>query len=159
MQAETYIDSVLELLKTFGVKSYCLYKSCMYDMTPHTRPLLVTGSGSNLKLQNEMETAKVVSSDYTGPTSIALLITQNASAMGIETSTLIVHLPRPSRWRMTTGTGQAHAHAGIFLRSSRGTGGPGRGHEDGGIRQRGGRTDDAAGSHAPADPEAPGGHV
>ena len=93
MQAETYIDSVLELFKRFDVKSYCLLGS-MYGMTPHTRPLLVTGSGSNLKLQNEMETAKVVGSDYTGPTSIALLITQNASAMGIETFTLIVHLPQ-----------------------------------------------------------------
>src|SRR5512136_1904551 len=52
MQAETYVDSVLELFKEFGVKSYCLLGS-MYDMTPHTRPLPVSGSGSNLKLQNE----------------------------------------------------------------------------------------------------------
>ena len=92
-QAETYIDSVLELFKKFGVKSYCLLGS-MYDMTPHTRPLPVSGSGSNLKLQNEMETARVVPSEYVGPTTIALLITQNASEMGIETSTLIVHLPQ-----------------------------------------------------------------
>ncbi len=63
-------------------------------MSPHTRPLLVTGSGSNLKLQNEMEQARVAGSDYVGPTTIALLITQNASQMGIETSTLIVHLPQ-----------------------------------------------------------------
>jgi PAC2 family len=93
VQAETYIDSVLELFKRFGVKSYCLLGS-MYDMIPHTRPLLVTGSGSNLKLQNEMETARVQSSEYVGPTTITLLITQNASEMGIETSTLIVHLPQ-----------------------------------------------------------------
>src|SRR5512136_1809943 len=92
-QAETYIDSVLELFKRFDVKSYCLLGS-MYDMTPHTRPLLVTGSGSNLKLQNEMETARVQSSEYVGPTTITLFITQNASEMGIETSTLIVHLPQ-----------------------------------------------------------------
>jgi predicted ATP-grasp superfamily ATP-dependent carboligase len=92
-QAETYVDSVLELFKTLGVRSYCLAGS-MYDMTPHTRPLLVTGSGSNLKLQNEMETARVQSSEYVGPTTITLLITQNASAMGIETSSLIVHLPQ-----------------------------------------------------------------
>lgn len=92
-QAETYIDSVLELFKRFGVKSYGLLGS-MYDMTPYTRPLLVTGSGSNLKLQNEMETAKVLGSDYVGPTTIALLITQNASAMGMETFSFIVHLPQ-----------------------------------------------------------------
>ncbi|MDM8001179.1 MAG: PAC2 family protein [Dehalococcoidia bacterium] len=93
MQAETYIDSVLELFTTLGVKSYGLLGS-MYDMMPHTRPLLVTGSGSNLKVQNEMETAKVQPSEYVGPTTIALLITQNASEMGIETFTMIVHLPQ-----------------------------------------------------------------
>jgi predicted ATP-grasp superfamily ATP-dependent carboligase len=92
-QAETYVDSVLELLQRFGAAGYCLLGS-MYDMVPHTRPLLVSGSGSNLKLQNEMETANVQPSEYVGPTSIALLITENASAMGIETATLIVHLPQ-----------------------------------------------------------------
>ena len=92
-QAETYVESVLELFGRFGVTGYCLLGS-MYDMVPHTRPLLVSGSGSNLKLQNEMETASVQSSEYVGPTSIALLITQNAAAMGIETATLIVHLPQ-----------------------------------------------------------------
>ncbi len=92
-QAETYVDSVLEVFTRFGVTSYCLLGS-MYDTVPHTRPLLVSGSGSNLKLQNEMETANVQASEYTGPTSIALLITQQAAAMGIETATLIVHLPQ-----------------------------------------------------------------
>ena len=92
-QAETYVESILELLQRFGAAGYCLLGS-MYDMVPHTRPLLVSGSGSNLKLQNEMETANVQPSEYVGPTSIALLITQNASAMGIETATLIVHLPQ-----------------------------------------------------------------
>ncbi len=92
-QAETYVESILELLQRFGAAGYCLLGS-MYDMVPHTRPLLVSGSGSNLKLQNEMETANVQPSEYVGPTSIALLITENAAAMGIETATLIVHLPQ-----------------------------------------------------------------
>ncbi len=92
-QAETYVDSVLELLGRFGVTRYCLLGS-MYDMVPHTRPLLVSGWGSNLKLQNELEAASVQASEYAGPTSIALLITQNAAAMGIETATLVVHLPQ-----------------------------------------------------------------
>ncbi len=92
-QAETYVDSVLELFTLLGVASYCLLGS-MYDMVPHTRPLLVTGSGSNLKLQNEMETARVQPSDYSGPTSIALLITQGLAAAGIETATVVVHLPQ-----------------------------------------------------------------
>lgn len=93
MLAETYIDSILKLFKRFGVKRYCLL-GAMYDMVPHTRPLLVTGTGSNLKLQNEVETAKVLPSEYVGPTTIALLLSQNASQMGIETLSLMVHLPQ-----------------------------------------------------------------
>lgn len=93
MLAETYVDSVFRLLKSFGVKRYCLIGS-MYDMVPHTRPLLVTGTGSNIKLQNELEVAKVISSDYEGPTTIAYLISQLALQIGMETLTLIVHLPQ-----------------------------------------------------------------
>lgn len=93
MLAEMYIDSILKLFKSFGVKRYCLL-GAMYDMVPHTRPLLVTGTGSSLKLQSEVEIAKVLPSEYVGPTTIALLISQNASQMGIETLSLIVHLPQ-----------------------------------------------------------------
>ena len=93
MLAETYVDSVFRLLKSLGVKRYCLIGS-MYDMVPHTRPLLVSGTGSNLKLQNELEVAKVISSDYEGPTTIAYLISQLALQIGMETLTLIVHLPQ-----------------------------------------------------------------
>ena len=93
VQSETFVDSVLELFRTLEVRSYCLLGS-MYDMTPHTRPLLVTGSGSNLRLQNELETAGVPASEYVGPTSITLLIGQSAVEMGIESRTIIVHLPQ-----------------------------------------------------------------
>ena len=39
-QSEVYIDSVLKLLTTLGVKKYVLLGS-MYDVVPHTRPLIV----------------------------------------------------------------------------------------------------------------------
>jgi len=93
MLAETYVDSVFRLLKSFGIKRYCLIGS-MYDMVPHTRPLLVTGGGSDLKLQQELEVADVISSDYEGTTTIAYLISQFADQIGIETLNLIVHLPQ-----------------------------------------------------------------
>ncbi len=56
--AEAYIDCVVELFKTFGVKRYCLIGS-MYDMVPYTRPLLVTGTASNPGLQKELSVANV----------------------------------------------------------------------------------------------------
>jgi hypothetical protein len=90
--AEAYIDSVIELFKTFGVKRYCLIGS-MYDMVPHTRPLLVTGTASNLGLQNELALANVKHSDYQGPTTILSLIGDRALQLGIVTCNMIVHLP------------------------------------------------------------------
>ncbi len=92
MLAEAYVASILELLKTFSVKRYCLLGS-MYDIVPYTRPLLVTGRASNLVLQNELEVARVVSSDYQGPTTILHLIEQRALQLGMETLSLVVHLP------------------------------------------------------------------
>ena len=90
--AEAYIDSVVELFKTFGVKRYCLIGS-MYDMVPYTRPLLVTGTASNLGLQNELAVANVRHSDYQGPTTILSLIGHRALQLGMETCNMIVHLP------------------------------------------------------------------
>lgn len=92
MFGETYVDSVFQLLQKVGVERYCFVGS-MYDMVPYTRPLLVTGTASNLRLQKELEVASVVPSDYEGPTTIAYLISQMASEAGMETLSLIVHLP------------------------------------------------------------------
>ena len=41
--AEDYIESIVELLKTFGVAVYCRL-GAMYDSVPHTRPIVVTGN-------------------------------------------------------------------------------------------------------------------
>jgi len=92
MLAEIYVDSVVELLRAFSVKRYCLIGS-MYDMVPHTRPLLVTGAASNLALQNELDLVKVVSSNYEGPTTILHLLGQKVLQLGMETLSLVVHIP------------------------------------------------------------------
>jgi hypothetical protein len=92
MAAEAYIDSVVELFKTFGVKRYCLIGS-MYEMVPYTRPLLVTGTASNLGLQNELAVANIRHSDYQGPTTILSILGHRALQLGIETCNMIVHLP------------------------------------------------------------------
>jgi hypothetical protein len=92
MLAEIYVESVVELLRVFSVKRYCLIGS-MYDMVPHTRPLLVTGAASNLALQNELDLARVVSSNYQGPTTILHLLGQKVLQLGMETLSLVVHIP------------------------------------------------------------------
>ena len=90
--AETFVESVVELLKRLNVKRYSLLGS-VYDMVPYTRPLLVTSSASNQSLRNNLSVTKVVPSDYNGPTSFLSLIEQYMSQIGIEALSLIVHIP------------------------------------------------------------------
>ena len=93
MLGEAYVDSLLRLLVKFGVKRYCLLGS-MYDMVPHTRPLIVTGGAVGARAESDLRQAGVQPSDYEGPTTIAFLISQQAPGLGIETASLIVHLPQ-----------------------------------------------------------------
>ncbi len=90
--AEVYIDSIVDLLKTFKVKRYGLL-GAVYDMVPYTRPLLATGSGSSEGLNNLLSDAGVASNDYEGPTTVLYMIGQQILQMGVETFNVIVHLP------------------------------------------------------------------
>ena len=90
---EVYIESVLQLLAKFGAKRYCLLGS-MYDYVPHTKPLIVTGGASGESTQQELTKRGIESSDYQGPTSINSLISQRVPEIGMETMSLIVHLPQ-----------------------------------------------------------------
>ncbi len=90
---EVYVESVVRLLTKFGAKRYCLLGS-MYDYVPHTKPLIVTGGASGESMRQELAKRGIQSSDYQGPTSINSLISQRAPEMGMETMSLIVHLPQ-----------------------------------------------------------------
>ncbi len=89
MFGEDYSDAILEVMKTFGVKRYFLIGS-MYDAVPHTRPLLVTGTVGNQR----GGPSRVQQSTYQGPTTITYLVSQRAPEAGVETSSVIVHLPQ-----------------------------------------------------------------
>ena len=93
MLGEIYVDSVLLLLEKLGVKRYCSLGS-MYDFVPHTRPLLVTGRAVGKTAQDALSKVVLQPSDYQGPTTITYLISQRAPELGIETMSLIVHLPQ-----------------------------------------------------------------
>ncbi len=90
---ETFVDSVLRLLKTLKVKKYCLLGS-MYDAVPHTRPLIVNGGAIGRETELDLKKAESQPSNYQGPTSITSLITQRAPEIGIETIWFIVSLPQ-----------------------------------------------------------------
>ncbi|MFC1952923.1 PAC2 family protein [Chloroflexota bacterium] len=92
-RSEDFNDAVLQLLVKLEVKRYCLIGS-MFDYSPHTRPLTVTGSSASVKPQQEADKMDIKKSNYQGPTTITSLISQQASAVGIETMSYIVHLPQ-----------------------------------------------------------------
>ena len=91
--AEIYVDSVLQLFETLKVKKYCLLGS-MYDAVPHTKPLIVNGGAIGGETGKELRKAGVQPSDYQGPTTITILISQKAPELGIETIWFIVSLPQ-----------------------------------------------------------------
>jgi len=65
----------------------------MYDAVPHTKPLIVGGRATD-PAKEELHKLGVQSSDYEGPTTIAILISQQAPKYNIEAMSLIVHLPQ-----------------------------------------------------------------
>jgi hypothetical protein len=93
MLGELYVNSVLQLLKTFEVKRYCFLGS-MYDMVPHSKKLLVSGGAIGEKAERDLAKAGILPSDYQGPSTITFLITQQAPHLHIEAMWFIVHLPQ-----------------------------------------------------------------
>lgn len=93
MRSEIYVDSVVKLLGALGVERYCLLGS-MYDVVPHTRKLLVSGGAMGQAGHRVVKTTDALSSDYQGPTSIALLINREVADSGMESMWFIVHLPQ-----------------------------------------------------------------
>ncbi len=90
---EDFTDSVNEVLDRLGVKRYSLV-GAMYDMVPHTRPLLVSGGSLDAANQDEYRSVNVKPSDYEGPTTITHLVFEHAQAMRMDTRIFVVHLPQ-----------------------------------------------------------------
>lgn len=91
--SEFYVGSVLKLLKTFKARKYILLGS-MYDVVPHTRPLLVSGYGMGEGALQDVKKAGVFPITYHGPSTIANLITKEAAESGIDALALMVSLPQ-----------------------------------------------------------------
>ena len=92
-RSEDFVESVLALIEKFNVSRYSLLGS-MYDYAPHTRPLRVTGGAQGSQAEKDLDNLQMHRSNYQGPTTITTLIGQQAWAKGVETMTLIAHLPQ-----------------------------------------------------------------
>ncbi|MSQ06266.1 MAG: PAC2 family protein [Dehalococcoidia bacterium] len=93
LYGEDYVDSMLEMLNFLGVRRYSLV-GAMYDMVPHTRPLLVSGLASTPQGHEENRTLGANPSTYEGPTTITFMIPQRGAQAGMETRGFVVHLPQ-----------------------------------------------------------------
>ena len=93
LNGEGYVHSIVKLLEKLGAKRYCLL-GAMYDLVPHTKPILVTGTATGEQTLKQVRSLNVHPSRYEGPTSIAAMVSQEISELGIETMGLIAHLPQ-----------------------------------------------------------------
>lgn len=91
--AEDFNDSVLQMLTDLKIERYTLVGG-MYDSVPHSRPLSVTGSARGFTPPESFGDVKLGRSNYQGPTSLTSQLSDRAAnELGIETLSLIVHLP------------------------------------------------------------------
>ena len=93
LYGEDYSDALLEIIERFGVKQYSLVGG-MYDMVPHTRPLVVSGLGTGENVDRDCQIANAKPSSYEGPTTITYTVSQTAAQNGVETRAFVVHLPQ-----------------------------------------------------------------
>jgi len=91
--ADIYVDSVVKLLTTLKTSKYVLLGS-MYDIVPHTRPLLVSGYGMGERALQDVRMAGAMPITYHGPSTFANLITKKAAESGIDATVFIVSLPQ-----------------------------------------------------------------
>ena len=93
LYGEEYVETMLDVFEYLGVKKYSLV-GAMYDMVPHTRPLIVSGVGVGSSIDEENLRMNVKTSSYEGPTTITYLIGQGAARKGMDTRIYVVHLPQ-----------------------------------------------------------------
>ncbi len=93
MFGEVYVESVLSLLKTLGVRRY-VWLGSMYDMVPHTRRLIVTGGAIGPAAEDDIRRLGILPTDYQGPSTLTFQIVQRAPLQGMEAMWCIVHLPQ-----------------------------------------------------------------
>jgi hypothetical protein len=92
--AEDYVESIVELLKHFGVSVYCRI-GAMYDSVPHTRPIVVTGNPGAVEPRPGASSPLIQQrqSQYEGPTTIMNKLSDVATEMGLGMMSFMAHLP------------------------------------------------------------------
>jgi hypothetical protein len=91
--AEDLIDSLVSLVTQFNVIRYCRVGS-MYDAVPHTRPIRISHTVNGSRVASDSDSAQLIVSAYQGPTTILHQLNDKLMTLGIETISLMAHLPQ-----------------------------------------------------------------
>jgi pyridoxine 5'-phosphate synthase PdxJ len=93
MQGEDYADAIVALLDHFNVTEYCRI-GAMYDSVPHTRPLQVTATLTEAQEELTRDLVSMRRNTYQGPTSIVNLVNESLDDLGVQSISLMLHLPQ-----------------------------------------------------------------
>ena len=91
--AEDLIDSLVSVFTQFNITRYCRIGS-MYDAVPHTRPIRISYTVNGSKIGTDSDNTQLIVSAYQGPTTILHQLNDKLMALGIETISLMAHLPQ-----------------------------------------------------------------
>ena len=101
LRGEELIESILEVFNYFEVSQYTVIGG-MYDLVPHTRPLLLSHWDHQIDGEDAVPPISSLYQAEQRPASILELITRYAAASGVATRTVAVHLPGyldiPKNW-------------------------------------------------------------
>ena len=91
--SEDLIDSLVSLFTQFNIIRYCRV-GAMYDAVPHTRPIRISHTVNGSKVGSDRDSAQLIVSAYQGPTTILHQLNDKLMALGVETISLMAHLPQ-----------------------------------------------------------------
>ncbi len=101
LRGEELIESILEVFSYFEVSQYTVIGG-MYDLVPHTRPLLLSYWHDQIDGEDAVPSISALYQAKERPASILELVTRYAAASGVTTKTVAVHLPGylqiPKNW-------------------------------------------------------------
>ena len=101
LRGEELIESIMEVLKYFEVSEYTVIGG-MYDLVPHTRPLLLSHWDDQIDGEDAVPPISALYRAEQRPASILELVARYAAASGVATKTVGVHLPGyleiPKNW-------------------------------------------------------------
>ena len=88
----TFSETIAGLARQMGVKTV-IHLGALLDAVPHTREIRLTGSSTLPELQQALDSARIGTSNYQGPTGISTAVMETCTKQGMSYSSLWGHTP------------------------------------------------------------------